>query len=109
MKPIWQREEWTLESSRTYDNALQDVQLSAVFTAPSGEEHKVYGFWDGGKTWRVRFAPDEVGEWTLATSCSDKTNRGLHLQDSFSCTEATGKTDFAKRGRLRVTASQTLF
>jgi len=107
MNPIWQRAEWTFQSNRQYDNPLQDAQLSAVFTAPSGAEHKVYGFWDGGTTWRVRFAPDEIGDWTFSTNCSDKTNEGLTVQESFVCVEATGETLFQKRGGLQVSENKT--
>jgi hypothetical protein len=105
----WQRAEWTLTSDRLYNNALQDAQLSAVFTAPSGKAHKVYGFWDGSTSWRVRFAPDELGNWTFETQCSDKANEGLYFQDSFSCIEATGKSSFSKHGRLKVADSRTYF
>src|SRR5690606_37213684 len=34
------------------------------FRGPSGREHTRLGFWDGGRTWRVRFCPDEAGTWT---------------------------------------------
>jgi hypothetical protein len=43
---------------------LRDVSLVAELTAPSGTRHRRRGFWDGEYTWRVRFAPDEVGTWT---------------------------------------------
>ena len=41
--------------------------LSAEFTAPSGERHTVAGFWDGSDTWRVRFSPPEIGTWSYVT------------------------------------------
>src|SRR5437867_13151034 len=74
----WQRFEARLESSFNYANAPQEAQLTAIFTSPKGEVHKVYGFWDGAKTWRLRFMPDETGRWTYKTICSDTKNKGLH-------------------------------
>ena len=38
---------------------------------PSGEERVVPGFWDGGATYRVRFAPDLAGEWTWRTDSGE--------------------------------------
>jgi hypothetical protein len=45
------------------EDPLRSVRLEAEFTAPSGRLYHVPGFWDGGTTWRVRFAPGEVGSW----------------------------------------------
>src|SRR6266568_4450423 len=77
---IWERFEKTLQSASSYANPVQEASLTAVFTSPSGSSFKVYGFWDGGRTWRIRFAPGEEGKWTYKTSCSDAKNRGLHNQ-----------------------------
>ncbi|MDQ3699860.1 MAG: DUF4038 domain-containing protein [Chloroflexota bacterium] len=44
-------------------DALRDVQVVAELTAPSGRRRHVPGFWDGDNTYRVRFAPDELGVW----------------------------------------------
>ncbi len=100
--PLWQRIEWKLSSETTYTNPLQEAQLSAKFTAPSGNVHKAYGFWDGGTTWCVRFAPNELGEWLFETSCSDKGNVGLHQSGSFQCGAAKGKTAFEQHGTIQV-------
>src|SRR4051812_2787418 len=74
----WGRFEHSFQSSLSYSNALQDVTLSVVFTSPLGETNQVYGFWDGGKTWLVRFSPNLPGRWTFKSSCSDIANRGLN-------------------------------
>ena len=59
--------------------------------SPLGETNEVDGFWDGGRTWRVRFSPDQPGRWKFRTPCSDKTNDGLHNEfGEFICTAATG-------------------
>ena len=53
---------------------LRDVRLTARFSGPSGQRHAAPGFWDGEYTWRVRYAPDEVGPWTytLAVACAGR-------------------------------------
>jgi Protein of unknown function (DUF4038)/Domain of unknown function (DUF5060)/Putative collagen-binding domain of a collagenase len=107
--PLWQRGEWVLTSDKTYDNPLQEASVGAIFTSPSGKQHKVYGFWDGDKTWRVRFAPDEQGEWSLVTTCSDSNNKGLQTKGIFQALQATGATRFQKHGSLRLSSNRRYF
>ena len=99
----WGRFEQSFKSSVAYSNAVQDASLAVLFTSPLGDTSRVDGFWDGGKTWRVRFAPDQPGRWKFKTTCSDTANFGLHNQTGeFLCTAATGPTRFHKHGPVRV-------
>ncbi len=99
----YERFEQSFDSSVNYDNPLQEASLTVAFTSPQGDKLKVPGFWDGGKTWRVRFAPTQLGKWKFETICSDQNNRGLHHQSGgFTVTAATGKTRFTQHGPLRV-------
>lgn len=101
--PKWGRFEQSFESSVSYANPVQEATLSVVFLSPSGETNRVIGFWDGGKTWRVRFSPDTSGKWTWATACSDAQNKGLNLQSgSFSCAAPAGEGRFNLHGPVRV-------
>ncbi len=98
----WSRFEQSFRSSVAYANPLQNATLTVVFTSPLGETNRVYGFWDGGKVWRVRFAPDQPGRWTFKTFCSDLANQGLHAQSGeFVCTAASGETRFQQHGPVR--------
>src|SRR5579863_5406453 len=54
----WNRFEQSFQSAVPYPNPLADITLTVAFISPLGETTKVYGFWDGGETWRVRFSPD---------------------------------------------------
>jgi hypothetical protein len=100
----WGRAEITLASRQSYANPLQDQHLTATFTAPDGRELKVDGFWDGGTTWRVRFMPDELGQWIWRTESGDK---GLHArQGRFVCIPATGKDRFSQHGPVRVSTNR---
>jgi dienelactone hydrolase len=84
--------EVALTSSRTYANPFLDVSLKATFTAPSGRTLTAYGFYDGGSTWRVRLAPDEVGEWRYVTQAGDPADDGLHHRSgTFRCVRSSNK------------------
>ncbi len=100
--PIWTKFEHTFTSSRDYGDPLYDVSRFAVtFTAPSGREKTVRGFWDGGRSWKVRFMPDETGEWRFVSACSDDDNTGLHgAGGSFVCVEGNGGSDVLTRGAV---------
>jgi hypothetical protein len=99
----WERFELTLKSGRAYTNALQEAEVRALFVSPLGETNRVYGFWDGGRTWRVRFAPDFPGRWTYRTLCSDTANAGLHEQTGeLMCGAATGRSRFGEHGPVQV-------
>lgn len=75
---IWTAAEVTLESRIPRDNPYLDVDVLARFTGPEGTIVERPAFWDGGTTWRVRFAPVVAGEWTWRTECSDPSDAGLH-------------------------------
>ncbi len=87
--PIWTKHEIGFQSSETYDNPIYDVRdFKVLFTAPSGREKVVRGFWDGGTDWKVRFMPDETGRWKYETECSHEQNKGLHGKSgTFECIE----------------------
>ena len=56
-----------------------------TFTSPGGEEKTVPRFWDGGRTWKVRFRQDAEGEWTYLSSTANR-ETGLHgLSGGFTC------------------------
>jgi hypothetical protein len=101
--PKWSRFEQTLKSSVGYSNAFQDVTMTVRFKSPLGETNQVYGFWDGGRTWRIRFSPDQPGRWSFVTTCSDPANRGLHNRSGeFICTAPVGPTRFNRHGPIQV-------
>jgi hypothetical protein len=106
----WGRFEHSFRSTLTYSNALQDVTLTVVFTSPLGETNQVYGFWDGGKTWLVRFSPNLPGRWTFQSACSDKANKGLENQrGEFVCTAAIATSRFARHGQIHVAGDHRHF
>ncbi|MGB3778928.1 MAG: DUF4038 domain-containing protein [Tunicatimonas sp.] len=85
--PQWGVFEQLFRSEALYENPLHEVRSFRItFTAPSGAQQTVRGFWNGAHDWRVRFMPDEPGAWHYQTQCSDADNAGLDEQEGqFEC------------------------
>lgn len=99
----WSRFEQSFKSSLVYANPLQDVGVTVTFISPAGQTTAVDGFWDGGKTWRVRFSPDQPGRWSFKASCSDAANPGLdNHSGEFICSAPTGTSRFNRHGPIGV-------
>ncbi|HYG24623.1 MAG TPA: DUF5060 domain-containing protein [Verrucomicrobiae bacterium] len=96
--PKWGVFEQTLRSSTTYDSPSADCSLQAEFTSPSGETSLIDGFWDGGRTWRLRFKPDQAGNWKYVTRSSDPANSGLRISGQFVCIAPSAETRFSRHG-----------
>ena len=104
--PIWQPVEFELRSEHPGGDPIHDHVLRATFTSPSGRSRRVYGFWDGDDTWRVRFAPDEVGDWRGVTSCEGSHDRGLQGQVlTVTAAGPAGDSRFDRHGPIRVADS----
>jgi len=91
--------ESSVENRKSYGNKFNDVTLLCTYTAPSGRTTGFPGFFDGdgagggsatnGHVWKMRFMPDEAGEWKYQWRWSDGTEGG---SGSFSCvTRGAGK------------------
>ncbi len=90
--PQYGRLELAVDLGATYDNPYDpdEVRLDAVFTAPSGKQLVVPGFFlvkhrrevrdgseimvpEAGGTWKVRFAPRETGQYSWQMKLRDRT------------------------------------
>ncbi len=96
----WKKYELQFSSSVAYEDPVQEVRIMEItFTSPTGIVKTINCFWDGGDTWKARFMPDETGEWSYVTRCSDSKNSGLNDQKgSFLCRELTDKRDIFRHG-----------
>lgn len=68
--PVYEPCEITVELSTAdvavHPNLYQSAELRAEFRSPKGGSTKVMpAFWDGARTFRIRFAPDFEGRWDL--------------------------------------------
>lgn len=75
----WTSHEIRLEAQKDYANGYVDVEVWAEFRNQNGATLKRPAFWDGGRIWKIRFAPlDSNGVWSYETHCSEPSDRGLH-------------------------------
>ena len=79
----WGIYEVTLNGPDT-GNPFTAVELTAEF-AQNGRTFEPYGFYDGDGIYKIRFMPDEVGEWTYTTKSNRAELNGKTGQ--FTCTE----------------------
>ncbi len=86
--PQWGRFEAAFSAA---EDTSPDADFTVEFTSPSGRRRTVPGFWDGGRTWRVRFLPDEEGTWRYRSRA--KRDTGLDGQAGrFVCRKPDPKT-----------------
>lgn len=82
--PQWTTYEISLDAAITYNNPYTEVEVTAIFTNETGDQYTRPAFWDGGKNWKIRFAPpDNQSIWNWSTTASNPDDAGLH--------EVTGK------------------
>ena len=106
----WNVVELTFESERQYENSYVDVDVWVVFVSPAGGKRRVLGFWDGGDTWRVRFAPPVAGRWKWRSESSDPDSVGLHGQaGEFQVSPYRGENPIYDHGFLKVNDNQRGF
>jgi Protein of unknown function (DUF4038)/Domain of unknown function (DUF5060)/Putative collagen-binding domain of a collagenase len=99
----WKSVEISLTSSVNYADPFQDVDVTATFTRPGAGRITRPAFWDGGTTWKVRFAPPQTGLWKMTTSATDVRNTGLnHITKTIQCDPYTGDLAIYQHGFLKV-------
>jgi hypothetical protein len=59
---VWEKQELTFTASRDFANPYTDVTVWVELSGPNFNK-KVYGFWDGGRTFRVRVVATAPGAW----------------------------------------------
>jgi hypothetical protein len=74
----WEAAELTFTAKRDYANPYTDVDLHVEFSGPGNHILRRPAFWDGDRTWRVRFAAPVRGDWTWQSVASNTQDAGLH-------------------------------
>jgi hypothetical protein len=104
----WGRFEVALQAQGLHENPVQDLAAAVEFTGPDGSKHTRVAFWDGGRTWRVRFSPGVVGRWTWTASCEK--DKGLDgRKGEFACTPYKGANPLYEHGPIRVSDDRWYF
>ena len=66
---VWEKQELTFKATSQYRNPYTEVTVWVDLTGP-GFSKRVYGFWDGGPTFRVRLAATAPGTWRWKSGSS---------------------------------------
>lgn len=69
---------------REYQGNPFSIELNVEIVSPSNRTVCLWGFYDGGNTWRFRFMPEEVGVFKYCASFSDGVSAGC---GEFTCVE----------------------
>jgi hypothetical protein len=105
---VWEVQEVILESSRNYENPYAEV-VCWMELSGAGFQKRVYGFWDGGRTFRIRFVTTSPGEWRWVIGSNQPDDAGLSngrgTLRAVDWTEAEKKQNINRRGFLRTTAN----
>jgi hypothetical protein len=75
--PVWQLQEITFEAARDYANPYTEVECWVELAGPDFKR-RVYGFWDGGRTFKVRFVATQPGEWSWVSGSNRADDSGLN-------------------------------
>ena len=69
----------------------EEIDVTVVFTAPSGKTWSVFGFFDDYKEageWKVRFSPNEIGEWQYQIQATDVNGADQSTVQTFTAVES---------------------
>lgn len=94
--------EITFTAKKPHADPFNDTMLDVVFTEPDGNKLRVPAFWDGGTTWKVRYASAKIGTHHWISECNDTSDVGLHrVQGTLRVTAYHGTNLFYQHGPIR--------
>ena len=70
-KHVWEIVELELTAEKDYENPYMEVDVWAELEGP-GFRKKVYGFWDGGKQFKIRMTAMTPGVWRYVTGANQE-------------------------------------
>lgn len=104
---LWERQELTFISTRSWANPYTEVTVWVDLVGP-GFRKRVYGFWDGDRTFRVRLLAPTAGAWTWQSG-SNPPDPGLAGKHggfrAVAWSEKDNQENPLRRGFLRATAN----
>ena len=97
--PVWSGLEIELKATGRYSEPYQQVEVWAELQGP-GFHRRVYGFWDGDSTFRIRMTAPAAGKWQWTTG-SNQEDAGLYGRSgNFTAVPATAA-QLAAQANLR--------
>jgi hypothetical protein len=104
---VWEKQELTFTAAGSYANPYTQVTVWVDLAGPNFKK-RVYGFWDGDRTFRVRLVATEPGTWTWQSG-SNPPDQGLAGKtgafEVIAWTEAEKRENPLRRGFLRATSN----
>ena len=105
---VWEKHELRFTSAKKFANPYTDAAVWVDLQGP-GFKKRVYGFWDGGRTFKVRVLATAPGSWRWKSGSSPE-DAGLSGKSgnftAIEWTEAEKQANPLRRGMLRATANQ---
>ena len=74
---VWSTQEITFAAAHDYANPYADVTCWIDLEGPNFSK-RVYGFWDGGRTFKARFVATAPGEWRWRSGSNQPDDAGLN-------------------------------
>lgn len=107
----WQMCEIKLNSKNKYNNPYLEVDIWIELIGPSFNK-KVYGFWNGGNEFCIRFVANKPGIWKWETNCNvdDNQLKGIKGEvEAIEWSEKEKETNPLRRGFIRATNNSHAF
>ena len=79
---VWEVQEITFAAARDYANPYAEVDCWVELEGPDFRR-RVYGFWDGGRTFKVRVVATAPGDWTWRAGSNHSDDGGLQGSGKF--------------------------
>jgi len=74
---VWETQEIIFQSTHEFENPYAEVDCWIELEGP-GFSRRIYGFWDGGRTFRVRFVATASGDWHWRSGSNQPDDAGLN-------------------------------
>jgi hypothetical protein len=105
---VWEPQELTLTAQKSFSNPYTDLDFWVDLSGPDFKR-RVYGFWDGGRTFRVRLVATRPGRWTWRSG-SEPRDPGLEGKSgeftAVDWSEEEKQANPLRRGFIRATSNQ---
>ena len=97
-------------AQHAHTDPFQDVALDVLFTDPAGQTRRMPAFWDGGATWKVRYASPLPGIHHWRSVCRPADDPGLHnVEGSVDIRRYRGTNPLFRRGPVCIAPDKRHF
>ncbi len=76
---VWEMQEIVLRAEKQYANYYTEVTCWVDLKGP-GFSKRIYAFWDGGSTYKVRIVATDAGSWEWTSGSNQPDDKGLNNQ-----------------------------